>query len=699
MPDTQERVLRDLTTRAIPISPESIREDDRSVVAVLTTDAPTLVMDWRRWETVEEVLLMSGMERAERCPLLNNHFRYSLDDVFGSVREIATEADRVTGRLFFSKQGAEIERAWEKVREGHVTDVSIGYRVLESKDILPGETAVVAGREWRAGKTRLRISTKWQLRETSLVPIGADQAAKIRAEIAQLGVLPEHTPREEITMDEELKNPADASKDPPGERKIPPPVVAATEDGQKERAPAVNEDAIRAEGIRLERERQVSIRKLAGDDVDPEIVAKAIAEDWTPERASTAFLEAIRNSRSAPAGVNVIVADREVSAKVVGAGLALRCGLEPIDPAAREDKRKNQERIAEQGERYRSMSLIDVCRLAVQMDGGTPPANPSDLFRAAVSGGTLAYIFTTSVNASLFKAYGEAGDTSDWASSTDVANFLTHEAIDPSATMGLEKLGRGGEAEHGEVADKQETFSIGRYARQFVIDEMDIIDDRLDVLTKIPAYMGASAARMRPDMVYGTLLENPTLTRDSVAVFNAASHTNLQTSSALTEATIKTCVTNMNKLQRNGINLNLSPTYLIVPSDLAWVAKELVQSTELLVALTGSTDVDALTQPIRGRKNVISDMGLKIRIEPRLVNGVTNPSSGTTSSGSASTWFMAASPSACETIQVAYRTGTGRRPVIRSSSLTQGRWGIGYDVNLDIGVAALDHVGLSKNTA
>ena len=46
-----------------------------------------------------------------------------------------------------------------------------------------------------------------------------------------------------------------------------------------------------------------------------------------------------------------------------------------------------------------------------------------------------------------------------------------------------------------------------------------------------------------------------------------------------------------------------------------------------------------------------------------------------------------------------YVAGTGRRPVVRPFTLSNGQWGIGWDVKLDIGAKALHFRGLYQGNA
>lgn len=179
------RVSRDLTVRTFEVRAESWDEKTRSFEAVMSTEAPVMVMDMQRWEPVEEVLVAKGckMPKNRQVPLLDTHNRSSVKDgQLGSVRDIRIEGGQVLGRNFISsaEQGAAT-----KVAEGHVTDCSVGYRPVRWATIEPGQTVEVEGRSYTAGPDRpLRVTTEWQLKENSLCPIGADEDAKVREEPA-----------------------------------------------------------------------------------------------------------------------------------------------------------------------------------------------------------------------------------------------------------------------------------------------------------------------------------------------------------------------------------------------------------------------------------------------------------------------------------------------------------------------------------
>jgi len=75
---------------------------------------------------------------------------------------------------------------------------------------------------------------------------------------------------------------------------------------------------------------------------------------------------------------------------------------------------------------------------------------------------------------------------------------------------------------------------------------------------------------------------------------------------------------------------------------------------------------------------------------------VTDPRSGSARTGLDTNWFLTSG--ADRGLRVAYRRGTGRQPALRSFTLDRGQWGLGWDINMDIGAAFLDFRTWYKST-
>lgn len=750
-PNFSTREAGYLLTRADGSS--TIDEATRSVEFVLSTERAVPVWDYRNWRAIDEVLLSDSIHFAGGEPLLDSHNRSSVDFIRGSVRDIRKEAGQVVGRVYFSKADEASRTAWEKVREGHVNAGSVGYIVKKAAEIPAGQKATVAGREWTAGDMPLRVVTEWQLREFSLVPVGADDKAKMRAAMVQPtnggGAASERQLKEETEMkfselarralvalglatdadeattrsfydglgketQETIRSLNDAATEPvEGQRNATAPTSGGQGEGMS--AEAINRaiaDGIAAERA-AERDRATAIRaEGAAYSIPSTVVERAITEGKSVADARALFLQNTQNSRAegVHGGVHIGSTSNDVTREALTVGLMQRAGVainanSGVQVTGNGGTRNTLtgealDRAVTAGEQMRGMSLFDIARHACAIDAqnGVPgalrtmPLNRDEMIRGAVSGSALSAIFTDSVNASMVRSYEDYPDSTQGLVRESTANdFKSHDRIAVGKTGALTRLARGGEADHTQIDTESESARIYRFAEQFSVDEQDIIDDRMDILSDMPREMANAAARLRPDLVYYTLLKNAVM-RDSVALFDASTHKNYgTTSTALAAGTLQAAIAAMAKQRYTNadgktVPLNIAPKYLIVPQDLYFTAQVLLQSAERVIA----ADSGGTYNPLRNM--------LEVRVDDRLgVAGVIDPITGTVQAGTATNWFLAADPNIARTIEVLYLGGQ-KSPTLRSFTFDQGRYGIGWDIKHDIGVKALDWRGLYKAT-
>lgn len=180
---------RGLSLREMPVRGSSIVEADRSFEAIVSTEQIAQVIDWRRYEIIDEVLIARGGVFPESIPLLDSHQRYRSRDVIGSAQDFHLEDNKWIGRGLVAKPANaddDVEIIWARIRDKHLRAVSIGYEVLENTDIDPGQKKMVAGRYFTAKERRLRITTAWRTHELSTTPIGADSMALIRSHMGNV---------------------------------------------------------------------------------------------------------------------------------------------------------------------------------------------------------------------------------------------------------------------------------------------------------------------------------------------------------------------------------------------------------------------------------------------------------------------------------------------------------------------------------
>lgn len=412
--------------------------------------------------------------------------------------------------------------------------------------------------------------------------------------------------------------------------------------------------------------------------------------------------------------------DEDLNCDTLAALCMRRANLNPVEHACRNvhgvlfDRSPSQqdtlEQAAERSERYQYLRPWEIVREAAIRGGTNVGHSPQALFDAlstratAMSTANIANVFTTTFSASLLRSYNEYPDTTQWCMANyNLPDFNSHEH--PRVLLGenMSLHARGGEAEHTTYSDKMEEYKAHRYSKQFVVDEMDIMDDhRFNVLmTNTPADFGRMAARVRPDLVYSILFANAALA-DTGALFNATAvttaggHANLTTSAAIAAATLKAGLTKLNTMTENGkILAPCIQPFLLTGETTHWTAAELNESAKVL-----AFDQEDTTSSVIGDKNVLAGVVRPIK-DARIDLGVADPSTDyvTTRTSTATDWYLIANPQDRHTVEVGYVQGTNGRPTIRSKVLDGGQWGVSWDVKLDIGAKALDYLGMQKFTA
>ena len=769
--ETESHLRMNLTVRA-----ETVDEETRSVEVVLATENRVLVYDVASRQVIEEILLMSGMVPPPngQLPMVEDHRIRSLDDQFGSVRDIRTAGSRLRCRYHFADlselhdddQAKRVERNWLKTKQGHIKGVSLGYRVLAGVMIPEGQSRKVNGKVYTATDRPLRVSTRWRPREGSLLVVQADPASSVRTEakgmnpklltyLQSQGLRPDATAGEawdymaklgqqQRAAAEKLIQPTDQVPDTfvrsseatditdPNVAAGTPPSEVEAENVTRSAADVVHQETQTLEQVtdqlsdtqrsavdqlvqtqlRDERQRVNDIQRTfqdAGIDNAP-LMQRAINENWSPQQTAMQLLPMVRGQRSEPVGQDMghlgIHVTRAADVNALSCALLLREGV-PLDHGVFEssyavrslpqvlrqslnsDQRQQAMEIAH---RHETMSLVDICRAGLALDGMTIPHNRDEMVRAAVSSGSVQAIFTTNVSARVLSCYMDAEDTTPmWTTEADVANFQTNER----ATMGkygaLQKHARGGTADDMDTDASKEEYKIARYSGKVFTDEMDIIDDRLGALDSVtPEDMGLAARQLRPDLVYSILLANASLQATGDALFTSGQNNLFGAGSALSITNVGVGYTAMQKQRIKERILNLKLKYLLVPADLALVAGQILESLEIREANSAN-----------GTKNYLHGKGIVAIADDRLgAAGVVDPNTKTQHTGSATNYFGAAQPgvNGAKTIEVGYRRGTGRAPQINTFVKNDGQWGIGHAIKHDIGAKALDYRGLQKHT-
>lgn len=462
--------------------------------------------------------------------------------------------------------------------------------------------------------------------------------------------------------------------------------------------------AAQREAAAAEEERIAAIREIGSTIGNPTVeggatlTAHAIREGWSANRTA---LYATRNRRPAAPAIHSTSPAQRGSTEALQAGILLRAGANidavlprhhqipawmslPVDDP-------NRQRIMDNSQQYRDLEMIEYVAQGLQAMGrsqssfGMGRSGRLQTLEAGFATGAVSAIFTQSIGARALATYMESGDFSrGWTSESDVPNLISTDRPRMGAGQDLKLHPTGGEAESTNRSAVSESVKADRYSRSCEIDENDFINDRFQLLRDQPVEFGRAAARLRPTMVAAVLMANDTLA-DGVALFHAASHSNLTTGSALSASTLRAARAKMEKQVDGDASLNLPVTHLIVPSDLGDTAIQLTMSA----IITNDSGAGG-TNPLRARNIMPVN-------EARLANGVVNPTTGSSIAGSTTSWYLASNEG--HTIEVQFLEGTGRMPQVIVSQLTGGKFGLNITVKHFIGAKALDYRALAKINA
>ena len=710
---------RDYNTRAFQIRPDTVDEENRTVDAVIATEAPVRVYDYQRWEMVHEILLMDGCQipEARQIPLLDVHNRYTVEAQLGSTRSIRKEKRLLIGTNHYGRTPA-ADAAWSLTVDGHLTDNSVGYRVHAHVMIEPGKTEKINGRNYTAKDLPLKVCTRWSPHENSVCPIGADEDAKNRAAqqsqrppaprqaqpnngkdrtmkmnwkqwLAARGLTDEALTDEtravlEADFDAEQKRSAEppppatatATQDPPATREIDEELLGRVVNGILDtRATAV---------VEQRRSSIAELCSLAG-------VEDATRDEWIedPTITITAARElATNHMRGGRPGVPQVPAvyvhpaASDANSRTLEAALLIRGNLG--DAIAVDDQyRQYTQEIIDNGERLRGMSMDDLVNHSLRLANVEVPLGRDDAFRAAISTGSFSEITSNVAGvAALQGALSVAQTWRAWCSTGEVRNFQANKLVRLDNAGNLSPVGADGKLQHISLEDTGESITADTRGNILVITRKVIRDDRIGILIRAPMELGKGAIQDISHVVYTLLLANGNMA-DGAAIFVDATRGNLKTSCTLGPAGIQTAAAAL-AAQNNarGLPRDLIPAVLLVPpaqwSD-AWSSTQ-----QPVVMASGHASTSAFTYA--PAVHAYGDGSIKPVMESRLSNAAYTNYSPTS-------WYLMAAPSQCDNIQVAFLDNV-QTPTVRQVPAGVGVLGTAIEVYLDYGVAAADGQGM-----
>lgn len=716
-----KRKLATLQTRATPDKePLSLRaalgfslqtadEKTRSVEFQLSSEDPVEMYDFERGDIFPEVLLTSGLELPanKQVPLQDTHDRSTIQKTLGSVREIKIDSAAPVGRVFFARDQLS-QDAFNKVIDGHITDGSVGYKVLEAVYVERGQTYVHQGRAWSGP---VKLATRWALREFSLAPIGADSKAKARNEdpaavdvnaIAN-AVIKKAMAEPVVVISPENHSATRAENNLGGSLNMNKKLFllllarglavgstveqavafletlsdkdALRAESEKPDTPAPDLDAVRAEADRAATTRITEITESCrAVGLTEEVTSKIAKESKDMNEARAAIIAAMRagNVTIQSAGrVEMGETDAEKFRAAASDGIMTRGRVQIDKPAPGYESFRGRSLlyIAEAclqraGVNTRNMSKDDIVYHALRQRGAYPIVGTSADFTS---------ILLDASNKSLQRGYMLS--MQNWRKFCSIGNapdFKTLNRVQLFEAPELKVIDEAGNYTEAKFLDGHETYKITSKGLRFTISRVAIIDDDIDAFSRIPRMLGNSANLEIERLAYGFLTGGLTTVtmRDTKALFHA-DHKNIVTGSAISADAIAADMDAMVTQGERGANGATTPSgfvpkYLHVPTNLKFAAKAIVAA---------ATNAAGAQNVMNGELEVIDSPFLSLNSKKRR--------------------YLTADPNLYDVFEISFLDGNDMPEMQEVDQMdADGRV---FKVRLDFGGAPLDWRGANTN--
>jgi hypothetical protein len=521
-------------------APVTVDRAARTVEVVWSTGArarnfvPSLGLITEELDMAPSAVRMDSL-RSGRAPVLNTHRRGDARDVLGRVTAARLEAGRGHATLQFST-AADVEPVWQRIADGTLRAVSVGYRVHrydQAPDAATGQT--------------IHRAVDWEPFEISIVPIPADAAAVVRGEelqgapaIAVEPALPDPIPNEEAPMPDttltpQTQAPAALSATTSQENPVTtmPAIPPTTPPEPTRAAPMPDLDAIRAEAERAAVERiagyepvLASGRGLLDEDRLDALRQAAIRDRIAPEVLRSRLWEAFTSSAARPS----LPARPETGpaqddpAQIIDAmaeALAARSmpGYQP--PCTGPSAGRHSEFMG-----WRPSDMIG--ELIRRRGERQVPRNPTILAeRAFQTTSDFPALLSAAANKMLLAAYAPAAPSyRQIFLRRDFRDFKPHRHLRVGDFPTLLPLTENGEVQAGTMSESQELVFLQTFARRIRVTRQMLVNDDLGAFTDFAAAIGRRVADFENATAYGLLNtangDGPTLTTGAAAVFGTA---------------------------------------------------------------------------------------------------------------------------------------------------------------------------------
>jgi hypothetical protein len=515
LPDRLPPDGQSVTARRAITAPATVDRAARTVEVVWSTGArarnfvPSLGGITEELDMSPNAVRMAQLGSGN-APVLNTHRSSDARDVLGRVIAARLEGGRGHARLQFSA-AADVEPLWQRIADGTLRAVSIGYRVHrydQRPDPVSGEMI------YRA--------VDWEPFEISIVPIPVDRDAQVRGAAPQGApsfAIEPALPDEEIPMTETTPETPAAPPAPPA---ASPPATTTVET-------PLDLEALRTEAQRTERERIAGIdgaieaaRTLVGTETAAHIRREAVERGWHPDQARRSLFDAMVKSAAPPA----IPARPETGPGHDSPSEILDAMAEAL--AARSMPGYQPQGAGRHAE-FMGWRPSDMIGELLRVRGErNVPRNPTLLAeRAFHTTSDFPLLLSAAANKMLLAAYQPAAPSyRQIFLRRDFRDFKPHRHLRVGDFPTLMPLMENGEIQAGTMSESQEIVLLQTFARRIRVTRPMLVNDDLGAFTDFAAAIGRRVADFENATAYALLNQangdGPTLTNGPAAVFGTA---------------------------------------------------------------------------------------------------------------------------------------------------------------------------------
>jgi hypothetical protein len=631
--------------RRAAFQPATLNPDARTIELTWSTGSRGRRASYFDGDWYEELDMSPSAVRLDRlnsgASLLNSHQSMDLANILGVVERAWIENGEGRARVRFSER-AEVEPIFRDVASGIIRNVSVGYQVHKWSDPVRGNDKEPP--TYRA--------LDWEPMELSLVGVPFDSKAQTRS------ISVDHPMTEDLTKAGGDPAPIDAQRsvDPAPQ---PQPVAAASADAELQRT-----------ATELRRERD--LLRLGQDAGLTAEQTQALIDSGKPVMECSR--EAMRIMKSRLEGDTVIGHPARVEVTRDSGDTLLRGIAAGLEARVRPGVLKGE--AADLGREYRSYTLLELTRQYLDSRGvNTRGMSKTELVtRGFHSTSDFPLLFSNLAGKTLDAAYQEEPHT--WkplCRQRNLPDFKEANDLIVAGALTPEPLLEGGEYKAGTLQEAQHTWKLATFARKVTVTRQSIINDDLSALERVPEMLGRGFRRLESNIIWELITGDAITSVDGLALFKAAhNNSSVQTITTTGFNAAKKAMRKQTDIAGNTINL--SPSYMMVPTDLEATALQFLFPTGFAPAERTGDDGPVSVQTA----------GVRLIVEPRL-------------DGSATTWYLAASPGAVEGIVYGYLAGE-EGPTVTTTEKRDPD-GVELLARFDFGAAVKDYRGFFRAAA